>query len=158
MPLLFSKNFSITYFGSIPIAGVYRYSIIKMLVDSLVLSHMDYTLPVWGYSIISTFNPMSATSPKLGWPHHHVTSQMIMYHSIALLLVGYPLPHQVKHRSLCAMYHQYSISLDPPILFGTQHSYRTCCPSQYAHLPSTQKFFRYSSTLVWLPPNLTALN
>ena len=93
-----------------------------MLVDSLVLSRMDYTLPVWGYSIISTFNPMSATSPKLGCPHHHVTSQMIMYHSIALLLVGYPLPHQVKYRSLCAMYHQYSISLDPTILFGPQHT------------------------------------
>ena len=50
MFLLFVKTFPITYFGSsIPIAGVYH--LLIMLVDSLVLSCMDYALPVWGTAL-----------------------------------------------------------------------------------------------------------
>ena len=73
--------------------------------------------------------------------------------------------HQIMFKSSCAMYHHYHhdkqpcLLLDPPIVFGAQHSYNTWCkecwckdcfsnPPSY-HLSTTKKYFRSSATTWW---------
>jgi len=140
-------------------------SVIKMLVDSLVFPRMDYALPVWGTSLSQ--HSIQRLQNLQNWAIR-ITMSLRKYDHVSqhrLALGWLPVATQVRYRSLCAMHHQYchpqSISLDPPILFGPQHSYRTRCPSYFANLPRcalsfTQSFFRYSASKWWnnLPQNI----
>ena len=69
-----------------------------------------------------------------------------------------PVESQIEYRSLCAIHRQYSshqcVPLDPPIVFGTQHSYSTRSSEQFANihccrLTKTQRSFRYAAAMWW---------
>ena len=69
--------------------------------------------------------------------------------------------HQIKFRSICAMLRFVIIIryigcllLDPPIQFGRQHSYQTCCRENFAsvamcRLTSTMRHFRFAASTWW---------
>ena len=55
---------------------------------------------------------------------------------------------------LCVLYHRTFTLLNPPILFGPQHTYSTRCPPTFANtvrcrLSRTQSFFRYQNAKWW---------
>ena len=69
-----------------------------------------------------------------------------------------PLDLLIQHRALNVMYRYYTddncILLNPPVVFGHQHTYTTRAPSHFAnifrcHLSFTKKFFRSSATSWW---------
>ena len=94
-------------------------SLMKMLLESLVLSHLSYCVTVWGPSLANTLSQrlqrMQNRAVQLCCglrKYDHVTE---FYHRLRWL----PLPCFVQFKSLCLMYHQYHqfryILLDPPI-------------------------------------------
>jgi len=93
--------------------------LMKMLLESLVLSHLFYCVTVWGPSLGSTLlqrlQRMQNRAVRLCYnlrKYDHVSQ---FYHRLQWL----PLPHFIQFKSLCSMYHQYHqvkcISLEPPI-------------------------------------------
>ena len=117
----------------------YKYlpnDVLKLLIDSLVLSCLTYALPVWGPAIskqcltrlqrqhnwavrivknLRKFNDVSAHRTQLGW---------------------LPIDTLIHYRTLCTMcqlYHKTFNLLNPPILFGPQHTYSTRCPPTFAN-------------------------
>jgi len=128
-----------------------------MLLDSLVLSHLQYALPVWGPSLPQTSVNriqklqnwgvrMTRSLHKYDHVSHHMKS-----------LSWLPIVHLIQYRSNCAMYHHYTnnvIPLFPPVAFGCQHECDTHCPVHFANLPrcrlsSTQHFFRTRGAKWW---------
>ena len=106
-------------------------AVIKMLVDSLVLSRINYALPAW------KFDHVSAHRTRLHW---------------------LPVTSMIKHRSLCAIYRHYSdpncMLLDPPFIFGSQHCYHTRTAKHFVHLnrcrlSATQRSFWHAVAKWW---------
>ena len=140
--------------------------VLKLLIDSLVLSHLTYALSVWGPAIskqcftrlqrqhnwavrivknLKKFDHVSAHRTELGWLP---VDALICYCTLCTM-------HQLYHRTFTL--------LNPPIMFGPQHTYSTRCPPTFAntircHLSRTQSFFRYQSTKWWnaLPEPIVA--
>ena len=125
-------------------------SLMKMLLESLVLSHLSYCVTVWGASLGSTLlqrlQRMQNRAVRLCYDlrkYDHVSG---FYHRLQWL----PLPYFIQFKSLCLMYHQYHqvkcIPLEPPIVFGGTTSYSTRTPVYFANIPMlrlcfTQRFF-----------------
>ena len=132
--------------------------VIKMLIDSLVLSRLIYALPVWGTMLTSAHQQRLQRLHNWGvriaaslQKYDHVSYHRHKFHWLSV-------PSLVKYRSLCAMrqiyYSQHDTSLDPPIMFGSSHHYHTrlssrhICP-QRCRLSATQKTFRNISAHWW---------
>ena len=141
--------------------------ILKMLLDSLALSRINYALPVWGPAIskvaVSRLQRLQNRAVRITKSlrkydhvsHHRKTLNWL---SVASL---------IQYRSLCAMYHQchpsHAVLLDPPIVFGPQHKHYTRCHQHFANLDRcrlsfTQNFFRYRASHWWnqLPDNIVS--
>ena len=131
--------------------------VIKMLIDSLVLSRLIYALPVWGpllsQSDIHRLQRLhnwgiriTASLKKFD----HVSEQHYKFHWLTLSSL-------IKYRCLCALHKIYfgeGIALDPPIVFGTNHGYSTRSSSRsiqplFCRLSKTKKLFRHSVTAWW---------
>ena len=96
--------------------------VIKMLIDSLVLSRFTYALPVWG--------PMLSKFQLNRLQHLHnwgvcITASLrkydhVSYHRYQLNWLS--LPSLIEYRSLCVMHKIYrdtNVPLTPPIVFGS---------------------------------------
>ena len=115
------------------------YSLMKMLLESLLLSYLSYYLVIWGPSLGSTLlqrlqrkqNRVVRLCCDLQ-KYDHVSA---FYHRLSWL----PLPCIIQFRSLCLMYQQYHhfncIPLEPPIVFGRTPSYNTRTPAYFANIP-----------------------
>ena len=122
-------------------------SLMKMLLESLVLSHLSDCVTVWGPSLANTLlQRMQICAVQLCCglrKYDHVTE---FYHRLRWL----PLPCFIQFKSLCLIYHQYHqfrcILLDPSICFGGSSAYCTSTPTYFANIPMfrlsyTQRFF-----------------
>ena len=125
--------------------------LLKLLVESLVFSHLSYALPVWGPPLNQqllkclerTQNRVVRLCKNLS-KFDHVSEH---YRSLSWL----PLQQLIQFRSVGMMYHQYhhsrGISLFPPVKFGRcQSSYDTRVADHFVnperfHLSFSQRFF-----------------
>ena len=131
--------------------------VLKMLMDSLVLSQF-YALPVWGPSLgtaamsrlqrlcnravrvtcgLRKYDHVSAARYSLGWLPFDL---LIQYHALALMYRLYISDNCVR--------------LDPPLHFGSNHTYDTRLSSHFCNIfrYSTafgQKFFRSKAVMWW---------
>ena len=123
---------------------------VKMLIDSLVLSCINYALPVWGPGLMN--NSLQHLQQLINWgvcisarlrKYDHVSSHWTR-------LCWLSVESQIKYRSLCAIHRQYSshqcVLLDPPIIFSSPHSHSTRSSDQLANicrcrLSKTQHFW-----------------
>ena len=129
-----------------------------MLIDSLVLSHINYALPAWGPMLAKS--SLQRLQRLLNWGVR-ITAGLRKYDHVSshrARLRWLPVESQIEYRSLCAIHRQYSshqcVQLDPPIVFGTQHSYSTRSLEQFANvqccrLTKTQHSFRYAAAMWW---------
>ena len=129
-----------------------------MLSKSLILSRIDYVLPVWGPPLSGS---QVAQLQRLQNRAIHVTKCLRKYDHVSLhylQLNWLPISHQIMFKSSCAMYryyhygHQPCLIFDPPIVFGAHHSYNTRCKDSFAnmlicHLSTTKKYFRSLASL-----------
>ena len=103
--------------------------ILQMMVDSIVLSHLNYALPVWGpplsSDLINRLRRLHNRAVRVVFSLHkydHVSS----HHS---RLGWLPLESTIQYRSLLAMHRQFvgdrCLLLNPPIQFGAQHQHHT---------------------------------
>ena len=109
-------------------------NVIKLLIDSLVLSRLDYALPVWGPPLTqASINCLqrlqnwgvriTKSLHKYDYVSHHLNS-----------LSWLPVNRQIQYRSLCAMHRHYlgdAIPFVPPITFNlwyTMHMVTTPVP------------------------------
>ena len=136
------------------------FDVLKMLSESLILSRIDYALPVWGpplnksqVACLQCLQNRAIRITKYLKKYDHVSLHCLQ---LRWLLVS----HQIMFRSSCAMYryyhhdHQPCLSFVPPILFGAHHRYNTCCEDSFANLlfcrlSTTKKFFRSSASSWW---------
>ena len=133
-------------------------SIIKMLVESLVLSHLNHALCVWGTSLNTD---LVSRLCRLYNRAIRVTCRLKKFDHVPdcrLALGWLPLNFFIQYHALNVMYKYYAddqyVSLDPAIIFGHQHSYSTRAPPHFANvvrcqLSFTNKFFRSSATSWW---------
>ena len=141
------------------------YDILKMLVESLILSRFDYALPVWGPPLqVSQVSQLQNLQNRA----IRVTRSLHKYDHISMhrnALKWLPISCQIKLRSVAAMSHYYRqkgcLLLYPPILYGQQHSYRTRCREYFAsvdlcQLANTKRHFCFAATTWWnsLPSSL----
>jgi len=126
-----------------------------MLIDSLVLSRLMYALPVWGL-LLSQFD-IQCLQYLHNWDIHITASigrfdHVSEHHSKIHWLTVSSL---IKYRCLCAkIYHGDGIVLDPPITFGTSHTYCTRSSNRFiqaelCRLSRTKKLFRHSVIHWW---------
>ena len=131
--------------------------VIKLLIDSLVLSRLDYALPVWGPPL--TQASINRLQRLQNWGVR-ITKSLHKYDHVSHHLNSLswlPVNFQIQYRSLCAMHRHYlgdAIPFVPPITFGVHHSHNTRCPSSFANLPRcrlsfTQHFFHYRTAKWW---------
>ena len=115
---------------------VIDYNLMKLLLESLVLSHLSYCVTVWGPSLrsilLQQLQRMQNHAVRLCcnlWKYDHV---LAFYYKLNWL----PLPYFIRFKSLCLMYRQYRhfkcIPLEPPIIFGGTSSYCTRTPVYFA--------------------------
>ena len=101
----------------------------KLLIDSLVFSHLNYSLPVWGPSLhqnhLQRLKRMQNRGVRLCRnlkKFDHITEH---YRALRWL----PLEYLIQYRCLCLMNRQYHgyrcIDLCPPLQFGRFHQYGT---------------------------------
>ena len=94
----------------------------KLLLDSLVLSHVYYALPVWGPSLSlqlsSRLKRMQSRAVCLAFSlkkYDHVSDYYKQLH-------WFPLDQLINFRSLCSMHKQFHqrlfLPLEPPIEFA----------------------------------------
>ena len=135
-------------------------SILKLLVESLVLSHLNYALPVWGPSLA-----------------HDLLTRLVKMHNRAIRVIGglrkfdhvssfrrqlnwLSVDSLIQHRCNAVMYkyftsdHNNCILLNPPIQFGRQSIYSTRTRPYFAaihrfKLSFSQKFFRSKGVYWW---------
>ena len=132
--------------------------ILKMLLDSLAFSWMNYALLVWGPAL-----------PKLAVSHLQCLQNRAVCIIKSLSKYDHVFYHQktlswlsvaslIQYHSLCSMYHHYhpshAVLLDPPIVFGPQHIHCTRCSEHFANLDwcrlsFTQNFFCYRASHWW---------
>ena len=107
--------------------------IIKMLMESLIFPHYTYALPVWGPAIHQD------SLSRLSCLHNRavrMTCNLRKYDHVSFhraRLRWLPVSMFIsEYRSLLTMFYNYylnkGVALNPPILFGTQHSYETRQP------------------------------
>ena len=112
--------------------------ILRMMVDSLVLSQLNYALPVWGpplsSDLINHLRRLHNRAVCVVFGLHkydHVSSHCSR-------LGWLPLESTIRYRSLLAMHQQFvgdrCLLLDSPIQFGTQHQHHTRTPSSFANI------------------------
>ena len=134
---------------------VLKNNIMKLLLDSLVLSH---ALPVWGPSLSlqlsSRLKRLQNRAVRLVFSlkkYDHVSDYYKQLHWL-------PLDQFIKLRSICSMYKQFHqrccIPLEPPIQFGQSLSHYTRTFSSFARIVRykvkfSQRFFRYRVTQWW---------
>ena len=100
------------------------FDVLKMLSESLILSRIDYALPVWGpplnRSQVGQLQCLQNTAI-------HVTKCLRKYDHVSLhclQLNWLPISHQIMFKSSCAMYcyyhygHQPCLICDPPLCSG----------------------------------------
>jgi len=143
-----------------------------MLSESLILSIIDYALPVWGpplnksqVACLQHLQNRAIGVTKCLKKYDHVSLHRLQ---LRWLLVS----HQIMFKSSCAMYHYYyhdhqpCLSFVTPFLFGAHHRYNTRCEDSFANLlifclSTTKKYFRSSASLWWnlliatIPANCT---
>ena len=133
---------------------------LKLLVESLVLSHLNYALPVWG--------PAFA---------HYLLARLVKMHNRAIRVIGglkkfdhvssfrrqlnwLSVDSLIQHRCNALMYRYYNsehnncILLNPPIQFGRQSIYSTRTHPYFAaihcfKLSFSQKFFCSKGVYWW---------
>ena len=104
------------------------YDNLKILAESLILSQFDYALPVWGPPLqVSQVSRLQNLQNRAIW----VTRSLHKYDHISMhrnVLKWLPISYQIKLRNVAAMSRYYRqkgcLLLDPPILYGRQHSYQ----------------------------------
>jgi len=142
------------------------YSILKLLSESLIFSRINYALPVcgpplrknqisrlrhlqnqaiWITKFLSKFDHVSAHHKELCW---------LSIPDMIQLQSGSPMYRYYRHKEV--------LPLDPPIVFGRQHSYDTRCGDYFANtcntsLFRTKRYFRSSTSSSWnsLPSTVT---
>ena len=119
---------------------VFSSDLMKLLIDSLVFSHLNYSLPVWGPSLhqnhLQRLKRMQNRAVHLCRnlnKFDHVTDH---YRALRWL----PLEYLIQYRCLCTMNRQYHghrcIPLCPPLKFGRFHQYGTRdAPNMLINLP-----------------------
>ena len=131
-----------------------------MLSESLILSKIDYALPVWGPPLNKS---QVACLQRLQNRAIRVTKCLRKYDHVSLhclQLNWLPISHQIMFKPSCAMYryyhdgHQPCLTFDPPIVFGACHSYNTRCKDSFANLltcrlSTTKRYFCLSASLWW---------
>ena len=133
-------------------------TILKQLMESLVLSRINYALPVWRPPLLSQQvgrlqriqnRAVRMVSSLRKFDHVSVPRRQLGWTSI---------PQQVKILSLAAFHHHYfdcrCLQLKPSIMFGRSHDYHTRCKQYYANssrcqLSRTQQYFRHSAASWW---------
>jgi len=129
------------------------YYILKLLSESLILSRISYALPVWGSPLrkdqISRLQCLQNRAIRINkslCKFDHVSSHRWELGWLSIQL-----------QSVAAMYRYYKykevLQLDPPIVFGRQHSYDTHC-GDFANicntkLSRTKRYFRSSASSSW---------
>ena len=84
---------------------VFKSDLLKLLIESLVLSHLIYCLPVWGPPL--TVNRLNLYSIEL-FGFVWAFKSMITFHNITMLYSGYLWEvREIQYHSLCAMHHQF---------------------------------------------------
>ena len=137
---------------------VIDYSLMKMLLESPVLSHLSYHVAVWGPSLGSTLlqrlQRMQNRAVRLCCNLRKYDHVSAFCHKLSWL----PLPWFIQFRLLRLMYQQYHrfkcIPLEPPIGFGGTCSYSTRIPAYFANIPMfclsfPQCFFCFKATQWW---------
>ena len=139
--------------------------LLKLLMESLVMSHMQYALSVWGPSLTQNqllrLQRLQNRAVRLVFSLNKGDHISEYYQELHWLRVS----QLIQFRLACVMYHQYNavrgIMFVPPIQFGNCTLYNTRTPSYYANLrrvrlSQTQKQARYQGALVWnkLPSEL----
>ena len=132
--------------------------IIKMLVESLVFSHCTYALSVWGLAIhqdsLSRISRLQNRAVRMTCNLHKY--DRISHHRDNLRWLS--ISSFIRYRSMLTMFDNYylekGVALEPPILFGVQHSYRTRRPKYFAaisrcRLSFTKRFFRCQAIHWW---------
>jgi len=120
-----------------------------------VLSHIYYTLPVWGPSLnvqlSSRLKRMQKKAVRFAFllkKYDHVSDYYKRLHWL-------PLDQFIKFRSVCLIYKQFHprrcIPLEPPIQFGQSHSHYTKTSSSFVRIVQyslnfSQSFFCYRVT------------
>ena len=116
----------------------------KLLIDSLVFSHLNYSLPVWGPSLhqnhLQRLKRMQNRGVRLCRnlkKFDHITEH---YRALQWL----PLEYLIQYRCLCLMNRQYHgyicIDLCPPLQFGRFHQYGTRVRSTFAEIQTILTF------------------
>ena len=103
--------------------------IIKMLMESLVFPRYTYALPVWGPAIhqdsLSRISRLHNRAVRMTCNLHKYDH--VSFHRASYRLSWLPVSMIIRYRSLLTRFYNYYLSkgvaLNPPILFGTQHSY-----------------------------------
>ena len=105
-----------------------------MLINSLVISHLDYALPVWGLPL--TQNLVNRLQWLQNWGICIVYSLHKYDHvsKYCNTLSWLPIYNHICYRCLCTMHHYYYdkdnvIPLDPPIILGQVYNI-TCATPQ----------------------------
>ena len=112
--------------------------ILRMMVDSLVLSQLNYALPVWGPPLSSD---LINCLRRLHNRAVHVVFSLCKYDHVSShrsRLGWLPLESTIQYRSLLAMHQKFvgdcCLLLNPPIEFGTQHQHHTRALSSFANI------------------------
>ena len=126
--------------------------------DSLVLPHMQYALPVWGPSLYQQHSQhlqrLQNCAVRLIFSLNKFDHVSNYYKQLQWL----NLDQFIQFRLSCVMFHQYhhskGILLEPPIQFGNHGSYFTRTQPHFANLyrcqlSQTQKFFRCAASKYW---------
>ena len=138
---------------------VLKFDIMKLLIESLVFSHLTYAMSVWGSSLkqhlVGHLERLQNRAVCLLFHLHkydHITGY---YHCVGWL----PLSQLIKYHSLCTMFHQFrcdgkGIPLEPPIQFGRLTNHHTRTKYFFSHpercrLSFTQFFFHCKATHWW---------
>ena len=132
--------------------------ILKLLTESLVLSHLNYCPPVWGVLLhtqsLQRLKRMQNRAVRLCRnlrKYDHVSEH---YQRLRWL----QLEALIQYHSLCLMHHQFHqlrcIPLQPPISFGRHHHHCTRVSPFFANLPRcrltfSQRHFRYKASQWW---------
>ena len=130
----------------------------KMLLESLVLSHLSYWVTVWSpllnSILLQRLQRMQNRAVRLCCNLRKYDHISAFYHKLNWL----PLPCFIQFKSLCSLYCQYHhfkcIPLEPPVVFSRTSSYCTRTPVYFANIPMfclsfPQRFFRCRAIHWW---------
>ena len=142
---------------------VLNYHTTKLLIDSLVFSHLAYALSVWGPSVKQqSVQRLQQSVQRLQRFQNRAIRLLYHLQCFDHVTVHYRsakwLPFSlVKYHTVCIMFYQYhhdygqGIPLEPPIQFGKLSKYHTRTKENFAqplrcHLSFAQSFFRNRGT------------